>query len=171
MVPFYAILIPLYLTVTNLPIFHINLTSNELGWGYLAIILPAGVNAFNIFIFKSFFDDIPNDLLDAARIDGAGELRIFMSVIVPLSQPVFAVLTIFSFMITWNDFLWPMMVIPDTNHYTIMLKLYELETVRAEFPRNLIFAALMLATVPPMVVFAIFQKRIMQGITLTGIKV
>jgi multiple sugar transport system permease protein len=171
MVPFYAILIPLYFTVIDLPLFHINLVQNKLAWGYLAIMLPAGVSAFNIFIFKSFFDDIPTDLLEAARIDGAGELRIFTSIVVPLSQPVFAVLTIFSFMATWNDFLWPMLAIPDTNRYTIMLKLYLLDSQQADFPRNVVFAALMLATIPPMVIFAIFQKRIMQGISLTGLKV
>ncbi|MFH0794303.1 MAG: carbohydrate ABC transporter permease [bacterium] len=167
MVPFTAVLIPLFMTVRDLPLLHLNLVDRA--WGYFAVILPAGVNAFNIFVFKSFFDEIPNDLIDAARIDGAGEFRIFWSVAVPLSVSIIAVLSIFSFMATWNDFLWPYLVISDTNRYTVMLKLYYFQK-QADIPANIVMAALILTTLPPIVVFLFFQKHILRGISLSGLK-
>ncbi len=169
MVPFQAILIPLYLTVKNVPIFHINLMSRALGGGFLAIMLPAGVNAFNIFVFRTFFDQIPTDLIEAARIDGASEWRIFLYIVVPLSQSIIAVLTIFSFVTTWNDFMWPFIVLNYEEFFTIMVKLYYFHLL-AEIPKNIELASLMLSTIPPMLVFLIFQRRIMQGIALSGLK-
>jgi len=169
MVPFFVIFIPLYLTVTNLPIFHINLTSENLMGGMLAVILPAGVNAFNIFVFKSFFDEIPDDLLEAARVDGASEWRIFLTIMLPLSQSILAVLSIFSIIATWNDFFWPFMVLAE-KRYTIMVKLYWFSQ-EGSVPWNITLAALMLAAIPAIIFFLIFQKKIMQGITLTGLKI
>ncbi len=169
MVPFQAILIPLYLTVMDLPIFHINLLARGLGGGFLAIMLPAGVNAFNIFVFRTFFDQIPTDLVEAARIDGASEWRIFLSIVVPLSQSIIAVLTIFSFVTTWNDFMWPYIVLHYEEFYTIMVKLYYFQKL-GEIPWNIVLASLMLSTIPPMLAFLIFQRRIMQGIALSGLK-
>ncbi len=169
MVPFQAILIPLYLTVVDLPIFHINLLDPQLGGGFLAIMLPAGVNAFNIFVFRTFFDQIPTDLIEAARIDGASEWRIFLFIVVPLSQSIIAVLTIFSFVATWNDFMWPFLVLHYERFYTIMVELYYLQK-RGDIPCNIVLASLMVSTIPPMLVFLIFQRRIMQGIALSGLK-
>ncbi len=168
MVPFEAIMIPLFLTVKNLPILGINLLAGKWGGGYLAIMLPAGVNAFNIFVFKSFFDEIPTDLIEAARIDGAGELKIFFWIVIPLSQSIIAVLTIFSFMGTWNDFFWPLIVIQNEKFYTIMLKMYTFSM--SAVSQSIILAALIMATIPPIILFLIFQRHIMQGITLSGLK-
>ncbi len=168
MVPFQAILIPLYLTVIDLPIFHINLLTPGLGGGFLAIMLPAGVNAFNIFVFRTFFDQIPTDLIEAARIDGASEWRIFLFIVVPLSQSIIAVLTIFSFVATWNDFMWPYIVLGE-DFQTIMVRLYHFQNL-AEVSRNIVLASLMVSAIPPMLVFLIFQRRIMQGIALSGLK-
>ncbi|GAB4314421.1 MAG: carbohydrate ABC transporter permease [Candidatus Sumerlaeia bacterium] len=170
LVPFQSILVPLFLTVQKLPLVGVNLMDSRLLNSWLAVMLPAGVNAFNIFVFKSFFDDIPNDLLEAARIDGAGEVRIFAVVIVPLSRSVFAVLTIFAFMGAWNDFLWPYLVVQDQADYTIMLRLFTFST-QADVPYNVLLAALMLASLPPIALFLVFQRQIMQGISLTGLKV
>jgi multiple sugar transport system permease protein len=168
MVPFEAIMIPLYLTVKNLPLLGINLLRNEWGGGWLAIILPAGVNAFNIFVFKGFFDDIPNDLIEAARIDGAGELRIFFAIVLPLSRSIIAVLSIFSFMFSWNDFFWPMIVLQNEKYHNIMLKLYGFSQTAVS--ESIVLASLIIATIPPIIVFLIFQKQIMRGITLSGLK-
>jgi len=159
MVPFEAIFIPLLITVTKLGI----------RGTYWAIILPAGVNAFNIFLFKSFFSEIPTSLMEAARIDGAGELNIFFRIVIPLSQPILAVITIFSFMGTWNDFFWPYLVLDNPDSYPIMVKLYDFQQ-QAEVRWNEILASLMIASVPPIILFAFFQKQIMRGITLTGLK-
>lgn len=179
MVPFQAVLIPLYITVTKLPLIGINLLNDfklfENGpvlipGGYLAIMLPAGVNAFNIFVLKSFFDEIPKDLIEAARIDGAGEMRIFLLVALPLTQSALAVLTIFSFMGTWNDFLWPYLVIRDPSKYTVMIKMFFFNK-QGDISWNLMMSALVLASLPPIIIFSIFQKKIMQGINLSGMKI
>lgn len=167
MVPFQAYLVPLFLTVRNLPIFHVNLA--QVFAGYPAIFLPAGVSAFNIFLFKSFFDDIPDSLIEAARIDGSSEVSILWRIVLPLSYSVFAVVSIFSFMGTWNDFLWPYLIINDTTWQTIMLRLYQYDT-QGDISKNKVLAALMIASIPPIVLFALFQKRIMQGIAMTGVK-
>jgi ABC-type glycerol-3-phosphate transport system permease component len=167
MVPFQAYLVPLFLTVRRLPLVHLNLTS--MFAGYLAIILPAGVSAFNIFLFKSFFEDLPDALIEAARLDGSSEIGILYRVVLPLSYSVFAVVSIFSFVSTWNDFLWPYLVINDNSWQTIMLKLYDYE-MQGDISKNKVLAALMIASLPPIALFAMFQKRIMQGIAMTGIK-
>lgn len=167
MVPGIAYLAPLFLTVKRLPIVHWNLM--QVFAGYPAVILPAGVSAFNIFLFKSFFDDIPSALIEAARIDGSSEVGIVWRVVLPLSYSVFAVVSIFSFMGTWNDFLWPLLTINDPPWYTIMLRLYQYD-LQGEVGKNKVLAALMIGSMPPLVLFALFQKRIMQGIAMTGIK-
>lgn len=164
MVPFTSILIPMYLTMKDIPLIHVNLLDT-----YWAIILPSGVNAFFIFLLKGFFDDIPNDLISAARIDGASEFRIFLQLILPLSKPVLAVLTIFSFMGTWNSFLWPLIVLSTPEIYPIMVKLYDFQ-LTSSIPWRVILAALFIACTPPILVFAFFQKQIMRGITFAGLK-
>lgn len=177
MVPFEAIMIPLYLTVKNLGLLSRGLSINlfgkwlpskEFGWGYLAIMLPAGVNAFNMFVFKGFFDKIPNDLMEAARIDGAGEFRIFFLIILPLSRSIIAVLSIFSFMFTWNDFFWPLIVMAKSESFNIMLRLYYFSDTAVS--QSVVLASLTISTIPPIILFLIFQKQIMKGITLSGLK-
>ncbi|MCX7717271.1 MAG: carbohydrate ABC transporter permease [Candidatus Sumerlaeaceae bacterium] len=167
MVPFQAYLVPLFLTVRDLPLVGWNLM--QVFAGYPAIILPAGVSAFNIFLFKSFFDDIPTSLVEAARIDGASEAGILWRIVLPLSYSVFAVVSIFSFMGTWNDFLWPLLVINDNQWKTIMLHLYQYD-LQGDIGKNKVLAALMIASLPPLTLFALFQKRIMSGIAMTGVK-
>jgi multiple sugar transport system permease protein len=164
MVPFTSILIPMYITMKDIPIFHINLLDT-----YWSIILPAGVNAFFIFLLKGFFDDIPNDIIAAARIDGASEFRIFVQLMLPLSKPVLAVLTIFSFMGTWNSFLWPLIVLSTPEKFPIMVKLYDFQ-LTSSVPWRVILAALFIACTPPIILFIFFQKQIIRGITLTGLK-
>ncbi|MFB3896130.1 MAG: carbohydrate ABC transporter permease [bacterium] len=164
MVPFTSILIPMYITMKGIPLLHINLLDT-----YWAIILPSGVNAFFIFLLKGFFDDIPNDLIAAARIDGASEFRIFLQLILPLSKPVLVVLTIFSFMGTWNSFLWPLIVLSTPEIYPIMVKLYDFQ-LTSSIPWRVILAALFIACTPPILIFAFFQKQIMRGITFAGLK-
>lgn len=164
MVPFTSILIPMYITMKNIPLLHLNLLDT-----YWAIILPSGVNAFFIFLLKGFFDDIPNDLIAAARIDGASEFRIFLQLMIPLSKPVLAVLTIFSFMGTWNSFLWPLIVLSTPEIFPIMVKLYDFQ-LTSSIPWRVILAALFIACTPPIILFIFFQKQIIRGITFTGLK-
>src|SRR5262249_40953683 len=102
MLPSAALLVPAYLTVAEVPLIGVNLLNTP--W---ALWLPGAANAFNIYVLKRFFDQIPSDLLDAAAIDGAGRFRMLVSVVLPLSRPVLAVVSIFAIIGSWKDFLWP----------------------------------------------------------------
>jgi multiple sugar transport system permease protein len=162
MVPWYAIFIPLYLTVTEL-----GLTVPFYGWP--AVVLPAAFNAFFLILFKGFFDGLPRDLIDAARIDGAGELQTFWRVAVPLAKPIFGVIVVFSLLATWNDFLWPYLVIGRAEGEPLMVRLYNYELTGTATAES-ILAALALAMLPPIALFLLFQRQIAAGFTLSGIK-
>lgn len=164
MVPPAAYLIPQYLTVVNVPLLNVRLIDT-----WWAVWLPGAVSAFNIFILKSFFDEISADLTDAAYIDGASAWHMFTRIALPLSKPVLAVVSIFSVIGSWKDFFWPFLVLTNTDLQPIMVALYRLSN-RAEEPLNLIVAALAIASIPPLILFVIFQRQIIRGITFTGLK-
>lgn len=162
MLPVSALLVPTYLTVVDVPILHVNLINTP-----FAIWLPAAANAFNIFLLKRFFDQIPAELLDSARIDGAGTLRVLVSVVLPLSRPVLAVVSIFAVVGVWKDFLWPMLVLPDEAKQPITVALNRL----AEFmPANQLLAGMVMASIPLLVLFLIFQRHIIAGLTAGSLK-
>ncbi|MYV51699.1 carbohydrate ABC transporter permease [Streptomyces sp. SID3212] len=162
MLPVSALLVPTYLTVTDVPLIHANLINTP--W---AIWLPACANAFNIFILKRFFDQIPGELLESARLDGAGPVRILWSLILPLSRPVLAVVSIFAVVGVWKDFLWPLLVLPDPARQPITVALNRL----AEFmPANQLLAGMVMASVPLLVIFLIFQRHIIAGLTAGSLK-
>ena len=119
MIPSTVLIIPQYVTVIDLPIFHWNMLNTP--W---VIWLPAVTNAFNIFLLKRFFDSIPDDLMPAAAIDGAGPLRTLWSIILPMSRPILGVVSIFSITAVWKDFLWPLLVEPATNTKTVNVGIY-----------------------------------------------
>lgn len=187
MVPFETIMIPLYLTVKDPPLLkgillrlvgegwieHIPALERFMRHGFLdsywGIILPSAVSAFNIFLFRGFFQSIPNDLIEAARMDGCSELGIFTRVVVPLSMPIFAVVTIFSGLGTWNSFIWPYLVLDEQTKFPIMVRLYFLFE-NPETTYNILLATLFICSLPPIILFFIFQKQIVRGITLTGLK-
>ncbi|WP_199551451.1 carbohydrate ABC transporter permease [Streptomyces sp. N35] len=162
MLPVSALLVPTYLTVTDVPLIHVNLINTP--W---AIWLPAAANAFNIFILKRFFDQIPQELMDSARIDGAGPVRVLVSVILPLSRPVLAVVSIFAVVGVWKDFLWPLIVLPDPAKQPITVALSRL----SEFlPANQLLAGMVIASIPLLVLFLIFQRHIIAGLTAGSLK-
>ncbi|MGW6214955.1 carbohydrate ABC transporter permease [Streptomyces sp. NPDC055109] len=162
MLPVSALLVPTYLTVTDVPLVHVNLINTP-----FAIWLPAAANAFNIFILKRFFDQIPGELLDSARIDGAGPVRVLVSIVLPLSRPVLAVVSIFAVVGVWKDFLWPMLVLPEPSKQPITVALGRL----AEFmPANQLLAGMVMASVPLLVLFLVFQRHIITGLTAGSLK-
>lgn len=164
MLPAAALLVPAYLTVAEVPIFGVNLLSTP--W---ALWLPGAANAFNIYVLKRFFDQIPNDLLDSAGIDGAGRLRLLWHIILPLSRPVLAVVSIFAIIGSWKDFLWPLLVLQDPEGQTISVALSRLaETGRVT--NNEMFAALAIASIPMVVLFMIFQRSILNGLSAGALK-
>lgn len=136
---------------------------------YLALILPGVFSAYATFLFRQFMFTIPNDLMDAARIDGAGELYIFHRIILPLSVPVLATMGAFYFMWNWNDFLWPLIVISSNEKQMLPVALAGFVAEHGtDF--GLIMAGAVLAVLPVLIVFTLLQRYVVQGIALTGIK-
>lgn len=158
-IPFEVYMIPLYVMMVNL----------GLGNTYWALILPEISSAYAIFLFRQFMFTIPNDLLDAARIDGAGEWTIFNRIVLPLARPVVATLVAFYFMWNWNDFLWPLIVLTSSEKYVLPLGL---AVFVSEFGTQygLTMAGAALAIIPVLTIFVLMQRYIIQGITLTGFK-
>lgn len=162
MIPPMVILLPAYLTVKDLPI---------LGWNLLntpwAIWLPAAANGFYIFLLKRFFDSIPKELLEAAEIDGATPFRILWSIVLPVSRPIIGVVSILSVVTVWKDFVWPLLVLPDSDKMSISVGISSLS---AQMPQNVLMAALVIASIPAIVVFFVFQRSIMAGLTAGSLK-
>jgi multiple sugar transport system permease protein len=164
MLPVAALLVPAYLTVADVPILHVNLLNTP--W---ALWLPGVANAFNIYLLKRFFDQIPDDLLDAASIDGAGRLRTLWSVVLPLSRPVLAVTSIFAIIAMWKDFLWPLLVLQDPEVQTLSVALSRL-SITSQVALNELLAGLVIASIPMVIVFLIFQRSILSGLSAGGLK-
>lgn len=161
MIPGQLVLIPLYLLIVRF------------GWtdSYQALVVPGMVSAFGIFMFRQSFRTIPQDLIDAARIDGASELRILFTIIWPLSTPALITVGIFTFMGGWNDFLWPAIVIREQSLMTLtqMVTLYAIGG-RAGGQFGAVMASSLIGVLPMIVVYLVFQKYYLQGIVSTGIK-
>jgi multiple sugar transport system permease protein len=136
---------------------------------YWGIILPQMAAPIAVFIFKQFFDGIPNDLEDAARVDGASRLRVYWQIWMPLSRPAIAAVAIFIFVLSWNNFLWPFIVVTNTDMMTIPVGI---ATVQSSYGVRYadIMASAVLAGLPLVIVFLFFQRQIVQGIANTGLK-
>jgi alpha-1,4-digalacturonate transport system permease protein len=159
MVPLSVILIPVFLVIT------------EIGWNnnLLGIIIPAAATPTGVFLLRQYMLTIPDELLDSARIDGASEWRIYLQIILPLARPALAVLTIFSIMWRWNDFLWPLIVLSRSELFTIQVGLNSFQG-ELQTQWNLILAMTVLTLLPITLVFAFLQKYITSGIATTGMK-
>lgn len=132
------------------------------------MILGSGASAFNVMMFKTFFDRIPRDYIDAARIDGASHIQIFFRIIVPLSKPIITVVAINTFIGEWSNFLMPYLLLGNSGKETVMVKLYE-QTGQSSVVTTQLRAA-MFAIIVPIVVFCIFQKQIMDNDSSAGLK-
>lgn len=166
LIPFETIAIPLYLTLRefSLPyIFSSNLINT-----YWALILPPIANAVNIFIFKSFFDKLPNDFIESARVDGCSEFKIFYKIILPISKPIIIVLSIINFVNIWNSFFWPLIVTNDPQIFTLMLGIYKI--IEDGQPWNIVMAAVTISMIPNIILFIIFQRQIMMGVVFTTLQ-
>ncbi|MFB0615960.1 carbohydrate ABC transporter permease [Streptomyces sp. AGS-58] len=162
MVPAQALVVPKYLTVADLPLIHTSLLNDP-----LAIWLPAAANAFNLYLLKRFFDQLPRDVLEAAEIDGAGGLRILWSVVLPMSRPVLGVVSIFALVAVWQDFLWPLMVFSDTGKQPISVALVQLSQ---NIQLTVLIAAMVIASIPMVALFLVFQRHIIAGISAGSTK-
>lgn len=159
MIPTEMLIIPWYIGASRLYIVDT----------YLSVMFPGLITAFGIFLMKQFMEGIPNDLLDAGRIDGLGEFGIFWRIALPNVRPALAALCIFTFLGNWNAFLWPVIAIesPEMRTLPVGLSFFSADNFNQY---ELVMAGATIAVLPVLVVFAIFQKQIIKGITLTGIK-
>jgi len=156
--------------VTMVPTFSL---FKWLGWvgTYRPLWVPAFFGgAFSIFLLRQFFRTIPMELSEAAKIDGASEVQTFFDVILPLARPAVAVVALFTFMGTWNDFLGPLIYLVDQNTFTLSQGLQAYQTQHGGTPWNLLMAASCLVILPVMVVFFLAQKVFIQGIATSGLK-
>ena len=167
-VPFETIAVPLLLLVNKLPTFGAEGFAE--GWlnSYHVQIIPFIANAFSIFLFVQFFKSLPNSLVEAARIDGAGWFQIYRNVIIPVSGPVFATVAILTFLPMWNQYLWPLMVVQQEEFRPVMVGLdyfFQLNIAWGE-----VMAFLSIITVPVLVLFLALQSAFVESIAESGIK-
>jgi multiple sugar transport system permease protein len=158
-IPFEAIAVPLFFQITLI------------GWRntYIAQILPFIANAFSIYLFYTFFIDLPKELEEAARVDGASPLRTFLEIIVPVSKPVFATVAILTFLTQWGSFLWPLMVTIDESVRPLPVAIAAFQTLPPlQWGDIMSFGVMMVA--PILLVFLLFQKWFVQGVAATGTK-
>jgi multiple sugar transport system permease protein len=161
MIPGMVTFVPLFVLVANLGLVDT----------YPGLILPFLVTPFGVFLMRQFIIELPDDLLDAGRIDGAGELRIFRQIILPLCGPGLATLGILTFLGSWNNFLWPLVVAQTQEHYTLPVALALFSKNQQTIPNyGLLLAGATVVVVPVLIVFLIFQRRFIEGIATTGIK-
>jgi multiple sugar transport system permease protein len=161
MLPFQVTMIPVYLLFNNL-----------LGWGdtFLPLIIPTFfANAYDVFLLRQFFRTIPEEMCDAARVDGASEWQIFTQIVLPLSVPVLATVTVFTFLWAWNDFTGPLLFLTSPRNFTMALGLQDFQSQRT-MVWNQLMAASVVFTVPIIIAFFFAQKTFIQGIKLTGSK-
>ena len=161
-----TLMIPIH--VTFIPLYVVN---RELGLldSLWALILPGTASAFGIFLMRQYIQTLPSELEDAARIDGASELRVFWNVILPLSSPAVAALAIFTFVRQWNDFLWPLIALNKPQNYTLTVGVANMQ---GEFMTDwgVIFSGAALAALPMIIFFLLFQKYFLEGVRMGAIK-
>ncbi|WP_205739838.1 carbohydrate ABC transporter permease [Georgenia sp. SYP-B2076] len=154
-------LVPLYYLVSNM----------GLADTYLGVMLPWLANAFGIFLMRQFIMDLPDDLLEAARVDGAGEFRIVWQFVVPLLKPAVVTLAVFMFVYAWNNFLWPLSILRSEAMYPVVLTLNRLMSYTMSFEfQNVVIAGALVASLPTLLVFLVAQRVFVQGIASTGVK-
>jgi multiple sugar transport system permease protein len=164
MLPEEILAIPLSLVLGDLPVLHFSILNSL--WG---MIIPVGAWAVSIIVMTEFMKEIPYELEEAARLDGAGELRIFWSVILPLCQPALGVVGILGFSMIWDQYVLPLLVAQDAGHYTLPLALRTLRT-DDQAGLGVLLAAAALALLPSVIVFLSFQRQFMKGLTSGAVK-
>lgn len=173
MIPGQLFLIPNYLILLRSPLFGGNNLLGVGGHGMLdsfwGIIIPYSFSVWSVFFMRQYMKSIPDDLLDAARMDGASEFTIYSKVILPLCGPVLAAQAIFTFTFVWNDFFWPLIVISSSDLRTLQLGL-ALFILKNKTVWDVVFAGSVISTIPVLLIFVFFQKYFIRGIALTGMK-
>ena len=159
MIPFFVTLIPVFFIV------------RQLGWidTYQGLVIPGLTSAYGIFLMRQFMFTVPDELIDAARIDGASELTIYWRIVIPLVKPALATLGTFTFIGAWNNFLWPLLVLNSRELFTLPLGINSLRSLYAD-NTNLLMAGTAVSVIPMLIVFIFLQRYFIRGIALTGLK-
>ncbi|NUR85697.1 MAG: carbohydrate ABC transporter permease [Nonomuraea sp.] len=164
MMPEEIIAIPLSLVLSDMPVFHVDLIGT-----YAGMILPLGAWGFSILVMTEFMKEVPVELEEAARIDGAGELRIFATIILPLCRPALGVIGVFGFTMIWDQYMLPLIVAPEPDMFTLPIALRSLRS-NEEVGIGVLLAASLLALLPSIIAFLAFQRQFMRGLTSGAIK-
>ena len=159
-VPAVVLLVPLYIEIVRPPIVHHSLIDS-----YWAVWLPAGASAFNVVLVKRFFDNLPHEIFEAARIDGAGPFRLFWSIVLPMSKPILGVVSVFAVLASWKDFLWPLLVLTNPNEQPLSVRL---PSIQAQTSLGVFLAAMFIACLVPIAGFLVFQRSFLRGGGLGG---
>jgi multiple sugar transport system permease protein len=160
MVPGSVTLVPLFVLMSKLGLVN----------SYAAVTVPFFAGAFGVFLMRQFMFSIPDDLIDAARIDGAGEWRIFTRIVMPLLKPALAALAVFQFLATWNNFLWPLVALTDQSKYTLPVALATVAIGQNKADYGLLMAGSLVLVLPVIVLFIALQRHFTQSIAMTGLK-
>jgi len=159
-IPAIVLLVPLYVEVVHLPLVHRSLINS-----YWALWLPYAASAFNVILVTRFFDNLPREIFEAAEIDGAGPFQLFWRIVLPMSKPILGVVSVFAVLASWKDFLWPFLVLTNSNKQPLSVRLpsIELQTSLGVF-----LAAMFIACLVPIVGFLVFQRSFLGGTGLGG---
>jgi multiple sugar transport system permease protein len=159
-VPAVVLLVPLYIEIVHPPLIHHSFINS-----YWAVWLPAGASAFNVILVKRFFDNLPRDIFEAARIDGAGPFTLFTKIVLPMSKPILGVVSVFAVLASWKDFLWPLLVLADPNKQPLSVRL---PNIQSQTELGVFLAAMLIACLVPVAGFLIFQRSFLRGSGLSG---
>lgn len=160
MIPFEVILVPLFIQFDRFGLLN----------SYAALILPHVVSVFGIFLMRQFMQGIPRDLEDAARVDGASVWQVYYQVVLPLTRPALATLGVFVFLGSWNDFLWPLIVVSSPDRQTLPLALITFRGAYGGMNYGTVLASVVLAIAPPLIFFLFAQRLVVQSISRSGLK-
>jgi len=156
-----VLVVPLYIEIVHPPLIRHSFVES-----YWAIWLPAGASAFNVVLMKRFFDNLPRELFEAAKIDGAGPVRLFFSIVLPLSKPILGVVSIFAILAEWKNFLWPFLVLtnsPDRQPLSVRLP-----AIQPQTQIGVLLASMLIASLVPLIGFLVFQRTFLRGTGLGG---
>jgi multiple sugar transport system permease protein len=159
-VPAVVLLVPLYVEIVHPPIVHHSFIDS-----YWAVWLPAGASAFNVVLVTRFFDNLPREIFEAARVDGAGSFRLFRDIVLPMSKPILGVVSVFAVLASWKDFLWPLLVLNNPDKQPLSVRL---PAIQAQTQLGVFLAAMLIACLVPIIGFLIFQRSFLRGSGLGG---
>jgi multiple sugar transport system permease protein len=159
-VPAVVLLVPLYVEIVRPPIVHHSLINS-----YWAVWLPAGASAFNVILVTRFFDNLPREIFEAARVDGAGPFRLFWAIVLPMSKPILGVVSVFAVLASWKDFLWPLLVLANPDIQPLSVRL---PSIQSQTELGVFLAAMFIACLVPIFGFLVFQRSFLRGSGLGG---